>query len=245
MKKLDWLMLVLAGAAAVGLRTWQMRTGFDADGLPLSGNTAALALPVVLAAAAAYFVLSARRFPAQQDMAAPFADCFLFQDNTAVIAGVVGALLLAASAAAAVAGYTLDTSALFLAPVAVAAMCSILHVIFGCYRGTRVYAMALLVPVGCLALFFIHTHLSCASDPNLADIYVRVLAVAALLGSAWQLATFAYLEGTPRNYVPVGAMAFVLALAAAAEQRSLASVLFFVGCALIELGFLAAADFRK
>ena len=67
-----------------------------------------------------------------------------------------------------------------------------------------------------------------------------MLAASALSLSALARAGFAYRDGVPRVYVPASCIAFVLAAATAAEHRSLSSVLFFAGCALVEVGFLAA-----
>ena len=56
-------------------------------------------------------------------------------------------------------------------------------------------------------------------------------------------AAFAYRNGAPRLFVPASAMTVILSLTAAADRQSLVSVALFIGCALVELSFLASADF--
>ena len=125
MKKTDWLMLVLFGAAAAALRAWQSATGFEESGLAIPGNLPGRLLPLVLALAAAYFCAAARKLPAQRDVTGSLTDLFLFQDMTAVTAGVAGAFLLLASAGAAFLGRGLPKRAP-LAALAVAAALSLL-----------------------------------------------------------------------------------------------------------------------
>lgn len=244
MKKTDWLMLVLFGAAAAGLRAAQMLTGFDEAGLPVSGNLPETLLPFVLLAAAAYFVFSAQKLPAQSNVTGTLADRFLFQDMTAVTAAVAGAFLLLAGAAAAVMGYGSLRMVLPTA-FAVAAALSLLYTVFTLYRGNAVQGIVLLVPVCCLVVYLILLYRTDAANPVLARIYVEILAVSALSLGALELAAFGFLGGAPRVYLPANALALILSLAAAAERKNLAASLLFLGCALLELGFLAAADFRE
>lgn len=244
MKKMDWLMLALFAAAAAGLRAAQMMTGFDAEGLPISGNLPGTLLPFVLLAAAAYFVLTARKLPAQSNVTGALADRFLFQDMTAVTAAVAGSFLLLASAAATVMGYG-SLRHVLLTTFAVAAALSLLYTVFSLYRGNAVQGIVLLVPVFCLVVYLVFLYRADAADPILAGIYVELLAASALTLSSLELAAFAFLGGAPRVFLPAGAMALVLSIAAAAERKSLAVSLLFLGCALLELGFLAAADFRE
>jgi threonylcarbamoyladenosine tRNA methylthiotransferase MtaB len=91
---------------------------------------------------------------------------------------------------------------------------------------------------------FLHLSLQSGSDPVLARTYIEILAVAVLTLSAAQRASFVFGGSSPRLYVPVSAVAALLAIAAAAEGGSLSRLALFAGCAAVELGFLAAADFR-
>lgn len=245
MKKTDSLILVLAGGLAVGLRVGQMLTGFDDAGLPIAGQLCGLLLPVVLVLAAAYFVFSARKLPKKRGECGGLADCFRFSGNmTATVGAVAGAFLVMAGGAAGLMGRGSAGFAL-LSVFAVAAALSVLYVVFALYRGKSAQGIALLVPVCCLVVYLIFIYRTDASNPLLARIYVEILAIAALTYAALERAAFAFGNGSPRVYLPVNAMAAVLAACAAAEGRSMASVLLFAGCALAELGFLSAADFEK
>lgn len=245
MKKTDWLILILAGGLAAGLRTGQMRTGFDAEGLAIAGELCGVLLVVVLVLAAIYFVFSTRKLSANRGECGDFAACFRFSgDMAATVGAVAGAFLLLASAAATVAGY----GSLYLVPLTVffaaAALC-LLYVVFALYRGKSVQGVALLVPVCCLVVYLIFAYRADASDPVLAKIYIEILALAALSYAALERAAFAFGSGSPRVYLPINAMAAILAVCAAAEVRGMASTLLFAGCALIELGFLRAVKFEK
>ncbi len=244
MKKIDWPVLVLFAAAAAALRAWQRATGFDEAGLAIPGNLPGMLLPLVLAAAAVYFCLAARRLPAQRDVNGEIADFFLFQDMTAVTGGVAGSFLLLACAGASVMGYGTARFKPF-AAFAVAAAFSLLYMVFALYRGNAVQSVVLLVPACAMVVYLIFLYRTDAADPVLMAIYVQILAISAMTLSALELAAFAFHGGAPRVFLPVSALALILSLAAAAERQSMASVLLFMGCAFLELGFLAAADFRN
>lgn len=243
MKKISWVMLALFSAAAAGLRAWQMKSGFDAEGLPVPGCTAALLLPAVLLAAAAYFVFDARTLPSHAETTGTMPERFLFQDTTAAIAAVSGAFLLLAGAALSLQGGGVMGAPLLSAFVAAAAL-SVLYAVFALYRGNAVQPLVLLVPVFCAVACMIYFYHERSTDPIVQGAYVGVLAMAALMASTREIAAFAFLDGTPRVFVPVGALSLVLCLAVAAEWRGMTQTLIFVGCALLELGFLAALDVR-
>lgn len=245
MKKSNWLMLVLFAAVAAGLRVWQELTGFDAVGLAIRGNVPGVLLPAALALAAVWFVLSARALPARGANVGDLAKTFRFEDTTSVICAVAGAFLVLAGAAATIARDGSSTQTLLLSVFAMAAAVSVLYAVFALRRGNEVQGVALLVPVCCLVVHLIFLYRADASDPVLARIYVEILAAALLTLGSLELAAFAFHSGAPRSYVPVNALGAILAVAAASERQSLASVLLFTGCALVELGFFAAAEFEK
>ena len=245
MKKSNWLLLVLFAAAAAGLRVRQELTGFDAAGLAIRGNLSGILLPVVLAFAAGWFAYSARALPARGADAAGLAEVFCFENTAPTACAVAGAFLVLAGAAASILYGGRSTQTLLLAVFAMASAVSVLYAVFALRRGNEAQGVALLVPVCCLIVYLIFLYRAGASDPVLARIYVEILAVALLTLGALELAAFAFRVGAPRVYVPVNALAAILAVAAASERRSPASVLLFTGCALIELGFFAAAEFGQ
>ncbi len=244
MKKKDWLILMLVSVAAVAARVAQCRSGFDEAGLPVGGTLLRAALPGILLLAAVYFALAARALPAKR-AARGLAESFRFPENKLAVASVIaGAFLVFAGGAMSLLGRgTLRVPLLSLLG-AVGAGC-VLYVAFALYRGSAVQGIALLVPVCALVAYLVFLYRAEASNPVLAEIYVMILAVCILTVNALQLAAFAFRDGAPRLWLPVGAIALVLALAAAAELRSMASVLLFLGCGAVEFGFLAAADFQK
>ena len=246
MKKTSWIALILFSAAAAALRAVQCRTGFDESGLPAGGVPLRAAVPCVLLLAAAYFVLSARGLSANRGACGGLSENFHFSGNTAAAAcAITGAFLVMAGAAASAAGRgSLRQGALVLAVVGAAGAVCVLYAVFALYRDGGARGTAQLVPVCALVVYLIFLYRADASDPVLAGVYVELLALAALTYSALERAAFAFQNGAPRLYLPVGALSVVLALAAAAECRSLAAVLLLAGCAFVELGFLAAAEFK-
>ena len=130
-----------------------------------------------------------------------------------------------------------------LTPLAVAAALCLLYAVFALYRGAAVQGVALLVPVCALAVYLILLYRADAFDPVLARTCVELLAVAALTFSALERAAFAFRNGSPRVFLPACAMSVVLALCAAAEGGGFARLALFLGGALVEAGFLLAAEF--
>ena len=246
MKKISWIALTLFSAAAAVLRALQCRTGFDEAGLPVGGAPLRALVPCILLLAAAYFLLSARGLPAKRGACGGLAENFYFSENTTAaacaIAGVF--LVMTGAAALAVGRGSLRQGALALAAAGVAGAVCTFGAVFVLYRGGDARGTAQLIPVCGLVVYLIFLYRADASDPVLAGVYMELLALAALTYSALERAAFAFRNGAPRLYLPVSALSVVLAVAAAAERRSLAAVLLFAGCAFIELGFLAAAEFK-
>lgn len=248
MKKSNWLMLILFSLAAAAMRLAQLQTGFEENGLPVSGSPVRVALPAVLALAALWFVLSARKLPAQRDVTGDLAERFLFENMFCALCGVGGAFaVLASSAFSFYAALVVGDSkvSLLLAAFLFAAALCVLCTVFALYRGNAVQGVFLLVPVCALVLCLAFLYRADAADPVLAHIYVEILAAAALTLSSLERAAFAFRNGAPRAYLPVSAMAVILSVCAAAESESLPQPLFYLGFALIELAFLAAADFAE
>ncbi len=243
MSKKQWLLLALFAAVSAGLRVRQNMTGFEDTGLAVRGNLPGLLLCVVLAIAAACFVLTTRELPTQREVTGGLADCFRFRDMTAVTCAVTGTFLVFAGAAASALGYG-RLNNMLLTAFAIAAAASMLYAVFALYRGGEPQSLAVLVPVCCLAVYLIALYRTDAAEPVLMRTYVELLALVGLTFTSLERAAFAYRNGAPRIYVPASAMTVILSLTAAADRQSLVSMLFLIGCALVELGFLAAADFH-
>lgn len=245
MTKSNWLTFALFAAAASALRVWQNLTGFEDSGLAVRGNLPGLLLPAVLAAAAVYLAAAARKLPSQRGGNAGMEDCFAPEGTATLACAVAGAFLVLLGAAMAVMSEGGSLSLLLLAIFAAAASVSVLYVVSALRRGGAVQGVALLVPPCALIAYLVFLYRADASDPVFARIYIELLAVMALMLSTIERAAFAFRNGSPRVYRLAAAMAALLLLVAAAEGRSLAALLFFSGCALTELGFLAAARFDE
>lgn len=234
-----------AALAAAVLRAAQWRTGFDEAGLAVKGNLPGMLLPAVLILTAAYAAFSARKLPAKRGETGDLAGGFCFAGNMpAVLCAVAGVFLVVFGAALRLLGGAAPADFLLGMFAVVAALC-VLYAVFALYRGNEVQGVALLVPVCCLVVYMIFLYRADASDPVLARIYIEILAVALLTYAALERAAFAFRGGSPRAYRIAGAMACVLAAAAAGEFKSPSATLLLVGCALTELGFLCAAELEK
>lgn len=243
MKKTNWLIFAAFAAAAALLRVWQDRTGFEDTGLAVRGNIPGLLLPLVLTLAAAYFIYTARKLPVKRDESCELADCFMLEGALPLACIVAGAFLVVVGSLA----FVREESALTHLLLALFASASAISMIgaAGALRGGKaVNGVVLLVPVCALVVYLIFLYRADASNPVLARIYVEILAAALLTFSAVERAAFAFRNGSPRVYRSVGAMAALLSLTAATEGGSLAALLFFAGCAIAELGFLAAFRFE-
>lgn len=244
MKKKDWLILALALLAAAALRVLQCGTGFDEEGLPAGSVLLRALVPCILVLAAVYFCLAARALPTRTRAGEVSDGFFSFRDTLAAGCGIAGAFLTMLGAAAGALGHGSLTSPL-LAAVGVAGAACVLFAVFTLYRGGALSGVVMLVPVCCLVVYLIFLYRADASDPVLAHIYVEILALCALTLSALERAAFSFQNGSQRVYFPVAAMALLLALTAAAERRSLAAMLLFLGCALVEGAFLTAAKLKR
>lgn len=241
--KLTYGAVSLATGTAV-LRASQCQNGFDESGLPVD-SVWRVVIPAIIIVTAALLVFATRGLNAKRGTCGDITDNFAFSGNTlAVACAVAGSFLVMAGGAASLMGRG-SLGVGLLSVFAVAAALCVLYVVFSLYRENAFHGVALLVPVCCLVVYLIFLYRADASEPVLAKIYIELLAAAALTYASLERAAFAFANGSPRLYLPVNAMAFVLAVCAAAEMRSMAATLLFAGCALIELGFLRAANFEK
>lgn len=246
MKKSTWLVWSCFTVAAVALRAWQTLAGYEESGLAKHGFLPGILLPLVLLAAAVCLALSARSLPKRRADALRLAADFRFEGNMpAVLCAVTGSFLVMLGGGLFAVNAAGTTVKLLLALFAVVAAACALYAVFALARGSEAQGVALLAPICALIVFLVFVYRADASNPVLARTYMEILAVAALTLSAAQRAAFVYGDSAPRRYVPVSAMAALLALTAAAEGGGLARCALLVGCAAVELGFLAAAEFRS
>lgn len=242
MKKINRLLAALFAVPAVLLRVIQNRTGFEETGLAVPLNVPGLLLIVLFVAAAAYFTVAARALPGRRANAASLEKAFRLEGNMPGVAcAVSGSFLLLLAAAAVVLGRG-SLKTLLLAPLAAVSALCLLYAVFALYRGGEVRGVALLVPVCALVVYLIFLYRADAADPVLARIYVEILAASALSFSALELAAFAFRNGSPRLWFPLASVTAILCLAAAADGGSPARLAFFIGSALVELGFLASFE---
>lgn len=242
MKKTNWLIWIGFTAVSAGLRAWQTLAGYEAGGLAKRGFVPGILLLFVLLASAVCFAVRARSLPGKRADAFRLSEDFRFADNLpAVLLAVTGSFLVLLGG-----GLYVLRALGSLAPMllglfaAVAAACG-LYTVFALYRGDEVQSLALLAPICALVVFVVYVYRADASDPVLARTYIEILAVAALTFSAAQRAAFVFGGSAMRCYVSVSEFAALLALCAAAEEGTLARAALYIGCAAIELGFLAAA----
>lgn len=251
MKKINWLALPVCTAAALVLRVWQVRTGFEETGLPIRGSLPGLLLPLVFLAGALFFAVTAHSLPAKADCAGTIAARFPFRDALPLTAAVAGAFLLLGSAAASLTGHGRDAFTP-LAPLAALAALCYLYAVAALRRGKNAQGLALVLPVCALIAALILLYRGDASDPVLAHIYVELLALAALTLCAVLFSAFAYADGAPRFFAPACEAAVLFCVPAALDQflflgkdQGLAGALFFAGGALLALALLAAADWER
>ncbi len=243
MKKLYWVLLATASAGAAALRFWQMRSGFDALGLPVSRHPAALSLLVLLLAASAAFIgfsVSLRRSRIDEDR--EITAYFPGGNTCSAALGIGGAFLLAASAAFSLLGYRASLMETLLPIFLLASAAAALRAVFLLFRAEKPDGTLMLFSVSYLALHLIFLYRKGASDPVLGHYVIALLAVAALAAALLEAAAFAFRNGSPCLFLLAGSLAAVLSFAAAAELRSLAQTLFFAGFALVDLSFLSGAS---
>lgn len=242
MKQINRLLPALAAIPMVLLRVLQNRTGFDDAGLSIPGNFPGIALRVLLIGIVVFFIIAYRAQPSRRSERAALSETFRFEGNSfAVSCAVAGSFLLFFAGVGTLVGYgSLHT--VLLAPLAVTSALCLLYAVFGLYRGNTVQGIALLAPVCSLVVYLILLYRADASNPVLAQIYMEVLAAAALTYTALELAAFAFRDGSRRGWLTMASLSVILAFTAAADGGSPARAAFFVGSALVALGFLAATD---
>ena len=241
MKKLDFLLLFLFSGAAALLRARELRTGFDRAGLPV-GGAASLALPLVLTAAAAVFLLLARAYGAQRGADGGTDGYFDFSGTLPVTLCVLGAFTLIAGAVLTLVSPLRTLSVILLAVLRFAAGAAVIYALFALRRGGTLPRAALLTPVYALVVQLVFTYRATAVDPVLSHFYVEILALAALAAAFLEFSAFAFRSGAPRVFLPLADMAVVLCVCTAVGARELPTLLLYSGFALVLFGYCAAVN---
>lgn len=236
------LVSVLDGGAALLLRAVQLRTGFDADGLPIPGTPARIGLFLMLVCAAVVLLLLSRALPERGASSGVFAQSFSAarpEQMTVILAGV---LLLAVSGAAQMAqslqaGLPLTK----LLPGALTLLMAVdlyLPAISIRKPSMPLLRELLLIPVIYSIVRLVLLYRTVSVDPSLCVYDVELLASVFLTLGFYRLSAFAYQSGKTRPFAWFSSVAVVFCLATLADQDSLGGLLFYLGGAVTLLGFL-------
>ena len=261
-----FLVTAVGSVLALALRLWQQLAGFEADtGLAVPGHPAGIALAVALVVTAAVLVVLSRRLPGEKDARA-FGQAFSTESAGRLTVIVMGVFLMAAGGALQVLfalmggglqsvmqesgmmvavvwmGEVSPKEVLILGILAIASAVCLFPAVAACRRrGERqdgsVDGNLLLVPVMLLVVRLVMLYRINSVDPVLQAYYVELLAVVFVTLALYQLAGFAFGQGSLRWYSVCSGLAVVLCAATLADGHDVSGTLFYAGCALSVLGF--------
>lgn len=264
--------LLLAAAPVFGvlafcLRLLHVRSGFEPDtGLPIPGHPLTLALPAVLAAAAAVLLVLSLKLPA--DKGSPsFTDCFQGRGALAPTLMICGAFLwllgggleiLGALSYGLVlpGGLVLSSDGMFSPKLSI--LSGVLMLLAGaalvpvaavCRTGGRradrqeerrpLNDTLTLVPVGALVLRLVLVYREDSVNPSLSAYYLELLALSALILALYRASSFAFGSGRTRRFAVYAAWAVMLCLATLADGHTLPNLLIYLGGTAVSAGLLA------
>lgn len=264
------LLSAAGGAAALPLRLWQNRTGYDpVTGLPLSGAPAGRVLAAVLLVLAAVLILLCLRLPKEGDPGPALPGDFPRTTPLLTTLQAAGALLIALSGlvdllegmgsgnllariqAAAdplssvpLSGSIFSSSQaqLLMGILALLSGAAVLLAAASCRRQEPCQAAPLLlVPPVFLVTRLVLAYRTNSVDPTLSAYCVELLALTFLTLGFYRLSSFAFQAGRTRRFALYAAPAVTLSLAALADSSPhLSSFLLYAGGALVLLAFLTA-----
>lgn len=252
------------GALCFALRLVQNRTGFEPDtGLPIAGNAAAIALPVVLAVVAVAVLLLAWPLPAEkEEVSLPFT-CYFFTTGSLLPAllvsvvflwGISGALEIFSALGQSSGGSSeiITSSGIFLFPhlspllglMSVLSALSLFPLASACrHRPGQGYAPIsgnlLLAPAACLVVRLVLVYRVESVSPVLGAYYVEILALSFLILSLYRTSSFAFRCGRTRRFAVYTACALTLCITVLADCRSVTDVLLYLGGALLMFTLLS------
>ena len=256
------------GAVAFVLRLLQNRTGFDAIGLPLSGNIPGIALiAVLLLSAALLFVLSRSLSPAGE---VSFPQSFAVENPTHLFLPVAGILLMAIAGladlyealtfnnllvqiqsaadpysstipeAAVQAGFS-SASQLILGIASLLSAGALFLAVLACRKqeSSPLCGTFLLVTPVALVVRLVMTYRIDSINPSLEAYYVELLALIFLTLAFYRLSSFAFGDGRLPRFALLSGLAAVCSLATLADGGPhLSSLLLYLGGSVTVLGFL-------
>lgn len=247
------------GILTAGLRMWQRTAGYDENSLPVPFAAPSVALAVFLLLCAGVFLFLAVKQPktlAEQSAALPQgsvpAALFTAAGVLVLVGGCVGLFSLAGrylqyagaaydmseSQQAAVRAFlSTNLLSMVLAVSSVPTAAALLLRAKGAKSGASPAPFAAVMPSIFGGVWLISVYRGHTSNPILWDYVLLLLAVAALLASAYERAGFAFGVGTPRRTVFTSHMALLLAVAALPDCGGIANA-----AALVGLGLQTAAE---
>lgn len=245
MKQRDLFKVVPAalGIVCCGVRLLQDRTGFEPEtGLPIPG-AASVVLPVLLAVSALLLLALALRTQPKGLVERPFAQRFDLTRNGALTTALLGAgvmmfsgawelmealgggqdVILSADGMELIArGGGADRAGVFMGALSVAAGACLLAGLLLPRRSEETAPLPLLgVPV-CLLARLVFVYRLHSVDPVLAEHYLEILGLAAMILAFYRLSGFAVGAGSLRFWALYTGMTVVLALTMAADGGSAA-----------------------
>jgi len=253
------LPIAIGGTAGFALRLTQNRTGFESStGLPIPGNTAGIALVVLLAAMAVILLLLSRRLPENTEQPPVFPGSFSTEDTSLLMLPVAGIFLMALSGLLDILLGTgslsrtvlelpgIGTLVLFVGDMfsptvhlllgvfslaaAVALMLAILNCRRKGKREARMDGSYLLVPVIALTMRLVLTYRMDSMNPSLTAYYVELLALVFLILGFFRLSSFAFRMGRIRPFALYCGMAVICTLTVLADLNTLlSSTLLYLG----------------
>lgn len=255
------------GAAALLLRLWQNRTGFESStGLPIPGAPAGRVLIALLLALAAALILLCLRLPRESDPGPALPGGFSRTTPALTALQAAGALLIALSGlvdlleglgsgnlllhlraaadplAAEPAPLLSPKGQLLLGVLTLLSGAAVLLAAASCRRQTPCKAAPLLLaPPVVLVIRLVMAYRINSVNPSLSAYYVELLALAFLTLGFYRLSSFAFRAGRTRRFALYAAPAVTLSLTALADETTLlSSLLLYAGGAAALLGFLTA-----
>jgi len=245
------------GAAAFALRLLQEHTGFSPDtSLSIPGNLPARLMPVLLVFLGAALFLLVRRLPSRHPDPRPFQDVFSVQGSVTPL--VCGIALLTLSGAVEVRsslsgsllsapGGMLPAAAVLIsgALTALSALCllpSVLTASAGRRSRSRRAAPPTLLLLAPTALVFrlVLDYRARSANPTLEAYALELLALGFAALAFFNLASFAFGDGSARVFSFLAGGTVVLCTAALADGLDFAQNAAFGGCALFFLGFICS-----
>lgn len=245
------LLSVFLGAAGFFLRLLQNKTGFDVDGLPISGNLPALALPLLLLLSGAALLLAVRPLE-KGPLRRSFFQCFSGENAPLLTLAVLGIFLMAASGVLEIA-FALSPqeqsilsadgmsvlvrsagtvrSELIMGALSVIAAASLFPGAAACRRPLS--PLPILAAPVCLLIRLIFTYRLYSVDPVLAHYYPELLGLILLILGTYRLSGFAVQAGSPRIFTAYAALTAILALTLPADGITPVSLLLLGGAAAL------------